>query len=96
MAKDLSEDSYKGTDSIHAPAQKPEYLQSCCCACGRHLDPSDQQLCAGSVSIVSLLSFVVLLSSCGMRVSHCSGFSCCGAQALCYAVLTRSVVSNSF
>ena len=30
-----------------------------------------------------------LLSSCNARASHCSGFSCCGAQALGHAELQQ-------
>ena len=42
--------------------------------------------CAGSFLLFCGLSLVAassgLLSSCGVRASHCSGFSCCRAQVL--------------
>ena len=41
--------------------------------------------CAGSLLLLGLFSRYGkrgLLSSCGVRASHCSGFSCCRAQAL--------------
>ena len=44
--------------------------------------------CAGSLLLLGLFSRYEkrgLLSSCGVRASHCSGFSCCRAQALGHA-----------
>ena len=34
------------------------------------------------MAVLGLCCCVRAFSSCGARASHCSGFSCCGAQAL--------------